>query len=251
MIKAIIVDDEPSAIEIISTLIQANSNEIQVCSTCRNITDAVRDIQHFQPELLFLDIELADGSGFDILEQLPDLKAHIIFITAHEHYSLQAIKRHAFDYILKPVDPEEFGIALRKVTDSLKQHIAAPLPDILLQYFRNTNIKRIAVPNRNGFSYYNTDEIITLEAEGSYTRIHFSNNKQVLVSRGLRNFEVSLAGKSFLRVHKSFLVNMDHIAELHRDDNGYLVMSNGHKIYLSSKDKGEVIRKIKEHSNII
>jgi two-component system LytT family response regulator len=251
MIKAIIVDDEPSAGEIIKTLIHVNSKEVQLCSTCQNIPDALRDIRLFGPDLLFLDIELADGSGFDILEQLPDLKAHIIFVTAHEHYSLQALKRHAFDYILKPVDPEEFGIALDKVIQSLKRHKAIPAPDDLLQYFRNQNIKKIAVPNRNGFSYYSIDEIVTLEAEGSYTRIHFSSGKQVLVSRGLRDFEASLAEKGFLRVHKSFLVNMEHITELHRDDSGYLVMSDGAKIYLSGKDKGEIIRKIKEFSSTI
>lgn len=251
MIKAIIVDDEPSAGEIIRTLIQTYGNDIQVCSTCQNISDAVRDIRLFQPDLLFLDIELADGSGFDILEQSPGLKARVIFVTAHEHYSLLAIKQHAFDYILKPVDPEEFATALRKVTDSLQQQAPHPLPDTLLQYFRNMNIRKIAVPNRNGFSYYNMEDIVTLEAEGSYTRIHFSSSKQVLVSRGLRDFELSLTGKGFLRVHKSFLVNIDHIAELHRDDNGYLVMSNGSKIYLSGKDKAEIIRKIKEFSNII
>ncbi len=251
MIKAIIVDDEPSAQEIIKTLIQTRSNEIQLSSVCQNIPDAVRDIQYVQPDLLFLDIELADGSGFDILEQLPTLTARVIFITAHEHYSIQAIKRHAFDYILKPVDPEEFRIALVKVIDNIKQHNTPPLPNTLLQYFKNISVKRIAVPSRSGFTYHNTEDIITLEAEGSYTIIHFISNKQKLVSRGLRDFELSLADKGFLRVHKSFLVNMDHVRELHRDDNGYLLMSNGYKIHLSSKDKSEIIKKIKEFSNII
>jgi two-component system, LytTR family, response regulator len=251
MIKAIIVDDEPSAREIIRTLIQSNSDEVQVMGTCDNIADALKDIREKVPDLLFLDIELTDGSGFDILEQLPDLDARIVFITAHEHYSLQAIKRHAFDYILKPIDPEEFGETLRQAISSLKREARPPATDVLLQHFRNQHARRIAVPNRNGFSYYHIDEIISLEAEGSYTRLHLTGNKQVLVSRGLRDFEQPLAIKGFLRVHKSFLVNVDHIAELHRDDNGYLVMSNGSKIYLSSKDKSEIIRKIKEFSNII
>jgi two-component system, LytTR family, response regulator len=251
MIKAIIVDDEPSAGEIIRKMIDSRSDEVQVCSTCQNIADAVRDIQLYQPDLLFLDIELADGSGFDILEQLPALDAHIIFVTAHEHYSLQAIKRHAFDYILKPVDPEEFKTALGKAIQSIRQATAPPAADALLQYFRNLNSRKIAVPNKNGFSYYNIEEIISLEAAGSYTRIHFSNNKQILVSRGLRDFELHLAEKGFLRVHKSYLINMEYIAEFHRGDNGYLVMSDGSKIHLSSKDKGEIIKKIKEFSNII
>lgn len=251
MIKAIIVDDEPSAGELILKMIDSRGEEIQVCSTCQNITDAVKNIQLYQPDLLFLDIELADGSGFDILEQLPGFDAHIIFVTAHEHYSLQAIKRHAFDYILKPVDPEEFKTVLDKVIQSIRHYTMPPAADTLLKYFRNLNSRKIAVPNKNGFSYYNIEEIISLEAAGSYTHIHFSNNKQILVSRGLRDFELPLSEKGFLRVHKSFLINMEHISEFHRDDNGYLVMSNGSKIYLSGKDKGEIIKKIKEFSSII
>lgn len=251
MIRTIIVDDEPSAGEIIRTLIYNNTDEIQVCSTCQNIKDAVKAIQQYQPELLFLDIELADGSGFDILEQLPGFDAHIIFVTAHEHYSLQAIKRHAFDYILKPVDPGEFKTALSKVIHNIRHAALPPAMNTLLKYFSNRNSRKIAVPNKNGLSYYSIEEIVSLEAEGSYTRIHFSSGKPILVSRGLRDFEISLAEKGFLRVHKSFLINMEHISELHRDDNGYLVMSNGAKIYLSSKDKGEIIKKLKEFSNLI
>ncbi len=251
MIKTIIVDDEPSAGEIIRTLIHNNSDEVQVCSTCQHIPDAVKAIRQYQPELLFLDIELADGSGFDILEQLPDLDAHIIFVTAHEHYSLQAIKRHAFDYILKPVDPGEFKTALAKAIHSIRHATLPPAVHTLLKYFNSRNSRKIAVPNKNGFSYYNMEEIVSLEAEGSYTRIHFSNGKPILVSRGLRDFELQLAEKGFLRVHKSYLINMEHISELHRDDNGYLLMSNGSRIYLSSKDKGEIIKKLKEFSNLI
>lgn len=251
MIKAIIVDDEPSAGEIIRTLIRKNNRDIAICATCQTIADAVKNINAHKPDLLFLDIELADGSGFDILEQVPDINTHVIFISAHEHYSLQAIKRQAFDYILKPVDPAEFAQTLQKVTEHIRQRTGGPFPEELLHLLRGQNLRRIAVPNRNGFSYYNIDDIISLEAAGSYSRIHLTGNKEVLVSRGLRDFEQSLSGKNFLRVHKSFLVNMDHIAELHRDDNGYLVMSNGSRIYLSSKDKTEIIRKIKEYSNMV
>jgi two-component system, LytTR family, response regulator len=144
-----------------------------------------------------------------------------------------------------------FRALLGKAIQSIRQATAPPAADALLQYFRNLNSRKIAVPNKNGFSYYNIEEIISLEAAGSYTRIHFSNNKQILVSRGLRDFELHLAEKGFLRVHKSYLINMEYIAEFHRGDNGYLVMSDGSKIHLSSKDKGEIIKKIKEFSNII
>src|SRR5579883_2724891 len=115
MIRAIIVDDEPSALEIINTLLKAETDEIEVCCVCSNIDDAIIAIKANRPDLLFLDIELADGTGFDILDKLPDIKAHVVFITAYEHYSLKAIKHHAFDYILKPIAPQEFSKTVHEV----------------------------------------------------------------------------------------------------------------------------------------
>jgi len=208
MIKAIIVDDEPSALEMISSLLKAESSEIEVCNTCANIDDAIREIAANKPDILFLDVELADGTGFDILDKFPDLKAHVVFITAYEHYSLKAIKHHAFDYILKPIAPEEFRKTLNEAISTIK---SLPVQDnYLLDYLRKLETKKIALPARNGYKYYDIDRIILLEAEGSYTRIYFTDGQNVLISKGLRDFEVPLQGKGFLRVHKSYHINITH-----------------------------------------
>src|SRR5215213_1598398 len=121
MIKALIVDDEPSACQVIESLVNIYNDEIKVCGYCLNIEDAVAGIYRFQPDILFLDIELADGSGFEVLEKFADLHARIVFITAYEHYALKAIKHNAFDYILKPIVPEEFKQVLQKVVNSIQK----------------------------------------------------------------------------------------------------------------------------------
>lgn len=251
MIKAIIVDDELSAGEVIQTLVTAFTDEIKICSICLNIRDAVQDIYKYMPDVLFLDVELADGSGFEILEKFSDLHARVVFVTAYEHYALKAIKYSAFDYILKPIIPDEMNQVLNKVLAEIKK--SAPFPDsqALLQYLKGSQSKKIAVPNRNGFQYFSIDDIILIEGDGSYTKMHLADDKCILVSKIIKDFEAALANKGFLRVHKSFLVNTAHITELRREDSGYLVMSNGKKISISPRDKEDIIYKLKAYSNII
>lgn len=243
MIKAIIVDDEPSAAEMIALLLRAEAPAIEVCSTCLNMDDAIRDIAAYEPDILFLDVELADGTGFDILEKFPGLKARVVFITAHEHYSLKAIKHHAFDYVLKPVDPQEFRKTIKETLDALPS--VSKQENHILDYFKKLEAKKIAIPGRSGYKYYDIDTIVLLEAEGSYTKLYFTDGQSTLISKGLREFETPLRDKGFLRVHKSYFINATHIAELRKEDGGYLVMSNGKTVPLSSKNREEVMNELK------
>jgi two-component system LytT family response regulator len=200
------------------------------------------------PDILFLDVELADGTGFDVLEKLPGLKARVIFITAYDHYSLQAIKHHAFDYILKPIDPAEFRKTLQETISIIGS--ARPEND-LLNYFRKLETKKIAIPDRSGYKYHDIDTIVLLEAEGSYTKIFFSDSQQTLISKGLREFETPLHDKGFLRVHKSYFVNITHIAELRKEDGGYLVMSNDKIVPIGAKNRDEVMERLKHFARLV
>lgn len=252
MIRTILVEDEIASIELIKANLLPFSQELQLCSSCQNISDAMKDIRLYKPDILLLDIELGDGLSFEILEQLPaGLQPRIIFITAYDHYAVKAIKLHAFDYILKPIVREEFERMMKAAIDSIRQSGKHAAHQDLLDYLKDSSTRKIAVPSRNGLHYYPLADIIFIEANGSYAIMHLQKGRQVTVTKKVKDFEISLAGKGFLRVHKSFLVNMEHIAELHRDDNGYLVMSNGARVHLSIKEKEEVIRKIKEVSNIV
>ena len=251
MIKAIIVDDEIASLEILSSYIGAFNKDIQLCCVCQNIEQAVSAINDFKPELLLLDIELGEGMSFEILEHFPDLRAHILFITAYDRYVLKALKYHAFDYLFKPINRIEFNEAIKKVLENIrKMH---PISDFnaLITELKSTNNFRIAVPNKSGLSYYNTGEIVYIEADGSYSIMHLKENKSVMVTRKIKDFEETLSTKGFIRVHKSFLVNIDCIIELHRNDSGYLLMSNKAKVPISPKDKEFIIQKIKMASHLI
>ncbi|HTN17267.1 MAG TPA: LytTR family DNA-binding domain-containing protein [Chitinophagaceae bacterium] len=249
MIKAIIVDDELAAGEVICNLIQTFTTAIEVCSICHTIDHAIQEIQRIRPDILFLDIELAEGSGFEILERLPDLRLKVVFVTAYEQYALKAIKHHAFDYILKPVVPAEFKELLDKL---LRQEETGSVDSsTLLRFLQEQRPKRIAVPMRSGFHYYDVQDIIMLKAQGSYTSMCLTGNREVLVTRILKDFETSLAGNGFLRVHKSFMVNTRYIVELRKEDSGHLLMSNGELVPISTKDRESILNSLQAAVRII
>jgi two-component system LytT family response regulator len=250
MIKAVIIDDQPAAGEVIETLLSAFSREITVSSVCRTIPEAVEAIAAHDPGIIFLDVELADGSGFEVLEAFPSLQARVIFVTAYEHFALKAIKHNAFEYILKPVAPDEFGDVVRRALQEIGN--TTPQPDMaaLLRLLKEP--QKIAVPDRHGLQYYTVDSIVLLEAQGNYTEMHLASGaKPVLVSRLIKDFEAILAGKGFLRVHKSFLVNLSHVSAYRREDSGCLVMSNGRRIPISPRDKETILSRLKAASDMI
>jgi two-component system LytT family response regulator len=251
MIKTIIVDDEPASLEILRNYISAFENDIVLCASCSNMQDAIQAVNQYKPDILLLDIELGDGLSFEILERYPDLKAHIIFITAYDQYVLKAIKFHAFDYLFKPVIQAEFESTIRKALNNIRS--MKPLPDTtaLIAHLKGSISSKIAVPNKNGLSYYHKGDIVYVEADGSYSIMHMINTKTITITRKIKDFEESLVDNGFIRVHKSFLVNIQHISELHRDDSGYLVMEGGARIPISPKDKELIIQKIKTASHII
>lgn len=251
MIKVILVDDEIASIEIIKAHVAALNGELELCAACMTIEDAVKKIRIYNPDILLLDIDLGEGLSFEILEQLPACRAHIIFITAYDHYAIKAIKYHAFDYILKPVVTEELMQALKRAIADIRNRKVIPDTHALLEYLKGNIAEKIAVPDRNGLSYYKLDDIICIEAQGSYASLHFRDGSNVVISKPLKSFEQSLDNKGFLRVHKSYLVNIQHIISLHRDDGGYLLMSNQRQVPLSPKDKDSIIDRIKQASNII
>lgn len=251
MTKAIIVEDEAASVNIIRRLTSQFNGDIEIVATASNVKDAVLEISRHDPDILFLDIELGDGLGFEILEQLPQLKAKVIFITAYEHYALKAIKVHAFEYLLKPLMPEELFGVLHKVLKDIGDKQQGPDARSLLTYLREDAVKRIAVPSRNGLHYYLIDTIVYVEGEGSYTRLYLSGSKEVIITRRIKDFADRLADKGFLRVHKSYLVNLNHITELHKDDGGYLLMSNGRQVPIRTRHREEIMELIRRSSYVV
>ncbi len=251
MIKAVIIDDEQSAIGVIESLLEKESERIQICATCMSVETAVQAIRKHLPDLIFLDVELLDGSGFEVVEQVEHLPGRIIFVTAFEHYALRAIKNQAFDYILKPIKPSEFSLTLEKACQQINANTPILESGGLIRFMMEAMKNKIAIPTRHGFQYIEVPELLYIKGEGSYSNLFLKDKKEMMVSKIIKDFETILIEKGFLRVHKSYLVNMNHIAELRKDDSGYLVMDNGVKIPISHKDREKVLYKLRIFSNLI
>lgn len=232
MMKVAIIDDEVAAREILRKICGQLPKTIQVCGEADHIEAGIELIRSQQPDLVLLDIEFPEGTGFEILEALKDTKLEVIFITAHDDYALKAIKYHALDYILKPIDTEEVLTALDAAVKRIKGGSGSRW-SYLLEYLSGSNHDKFPLPIKDGYRYVRLNELVHLKADGSYTDLFLSTKERITISKKLAWFEQRLCELGFLRVHRSYMVNEYHISELHRDDGGYLITSLGTRVEVS------------------
>lgn len=242
MIKVIIVDDEINAIEIITALCQEHSDRLEVVSTASKYLDAVEAIEKYNPDLVLLDIEMPTGSGFDVLKYFERggiLPFYVAFITAFDHYAMQAIKHNALDYILKPVDRSEFDKMIGRVVKRFgTQHGSGTTS--LKNFIKDVSKERLGLPTAVGTRYVPTSSIIRVEADGSYAKVVTEEKETIVVCRMLKDFEQNLKKNEFLRVHRAHIVNMTHVVSFNKDEGNYLEMTNGDRIPVSRRDKDRV-----------
>lgn len=238
MIKAMIVDDEQASIDLLQWLIGQYCPEISSVKWARSVKDAILLIQTFEPEIVFLDIQMPHQNGFDLLTSIDHWNFEVIFTTAYNDFAIQAIRFSALDYLLKPIDETE----LKKAVERYKaKRIYAPAGQLLFRNFiqnisqTNKEKFKLALADATEIKYVQIDEIIRLQAESNYTHI-FLNDKKVFVSaKTLKEYDDILQGQKFLRVHKSHLVNPAHIKSYERQ--GILVMSDGSKVEVARRKK--------------
>lgn len=232
MMKVVIIDDELAARDILRNVCAQRSKTIKVCGDSDHIQGGIELIKKQKPDLVLLDIEFPEGTGFEVLEALKDMKFQVIFITAHDDYALKAIKYHALDYILKPIDSEEVLKALDAAADKIKGSSGSRW-NYLLDYLRGSNHDKFPLPIKDGYRYIRLNDLVHLRADGSYTDLFLTNKERITISKKLAWFEQRLSELGFLRVHRSHMVNEYHISELHRDDGGYLITSLGTRVDVS------------------
>ena len=245
MLKAIIVDDEPYCCEILAAMLNSDCPEVDIISVNNNAKDSLTAIQKYSPDLVFLDVEMPRMNGFEMLEQLPTINFHLIFTTSYDQYALKAIRFSAIDYLLKPIDREE----LKKAVQKVKERIQVPIPqqlEILMQKLKQPTapINKIALPTMEGLQMIPVDIIISCESDDNYTILKTKSNKKVLVTRSLKDMEEILEQHSFIRVHRSFLVNLNEIEKYIKGDGGYLVMSDGTSIDVARNKKETLLKKL-------
>jgi two-component system LytT family response regulator len=246
--KAIIVDDEQSVRNTIASLLRDNFPDIIIAALAGSVEEGYAAIQDHQPDLLFLDVELPDGLGFDILKKVFPLNFRTIFITGHQEYALSAIKVSALDYILKPVDEDELKAAINKAREIIN-HPDEQLKMLALKENLQSKkvLKRIILHTADHLQLVSVSDIIRAEADSNYTLFWLSGNRKIMVSRTIKEFNSLLANSGFIRVHQSHLVNLEHIDRFMKKDGGWLRMKDGSSVPVSPNLKKQVLQAIQDH----
>jgi two-component system LytT family response regulator len=247
-IKAIIVDDEQHCIDALQTMLQKKCPGVHVTGAAKSVRDAKELVDQLQPDLVFLDVEMPYQNGFELLKLFEKVNFDVIFTTAYEQYALKAIKFNALDYLLKPFSVKELQDALEKFREKkanrLKDSGASPI-DVFLQNMKTLQQthKKIALPTINGLVFMPVQNIVRCESTGNYTRIFFTDKKNLMVSRPLKEFEELLSDVDFFRVHNSHLINMQQMQSYIQGEGGFALMSDGTQVEVSRRRKADFLKK--------
>ncbi len=241
-IRSIIIDDEPNNIENLQLLLNQYCPEINIVATAIDADHGIEAIRTYQPDLIFLDIQMPGKSGFELLKAFTSINFEIIFITAYDQYGIQAIKFSALDYLLKPININELKLAVEKA----RQKVIAKQKDYnivnLLEYIKSGNkeIPKIALPTLQEIMYVRVDNIIRCEASNNYTLFYLQNGEKVLVCKTLKEFAELLTPHNFIRTHQSHLVNLHFVKSFLREDGGTLFLTDQTKVPISRQNRDMV-----------
>jgi two-component system LytT family response regulator len=244
MIKAILIDDEAHCLDTLSILLKEYCPDVQVMDQCRSAKSGLQAIEKTNPDLVFLDIEMPGMNGFEMLEQFSEIPFAIVFTTGYDQYAIKAIHFSALDYLLKPIDPQELISAVKKVQEQRHRPVAEQF-QMLLQQIQDKNhqFNKIAVPTAEGFELIPADEVVRCEADDNYTHLFLKSKNKITACRTLKEMEEQLHDFSFfVRVHHSYLVNLNEVTKYIRGEGGYLVMSDGSSVNVSRSRKDSLLK---------
>ena len=241
---AILVDDMPTALQLLQSDLESNHPEIKIIGTAKSVVEAAKLLRTETPDILFLDIMLGDGTGFDLLEIIPDLKSKVIFVTASDEYAIKAFKFAAIDYLLKPYSDDELATAIDKAKlqiapnkeriSILKESLAAP----------SAKPTKISLHTLEKISVVSISEIIRCESDNNNTQFFLENGKKIFVTKTLKYFADMLKDSGFMRTHQSHLVNLNYVKEFIKSDGGYLILTDNSNVPVSVRKRAEVMQAI-------
>ena len=248
MLKAIIIDDELNVRESIANLCRLTNSEIEIMGEAGGVQTGLELIAKELPDLVFLDIQLEDGTGFDILEGLESIDFHIIFITAFNEYAIKAFKFAAIDYLLKPLNPKEFKSSVEQFVNLHEREDIESKLSAYLSHIKESAAehKKIILKTAESIHLVKVQEIIRCEADKGYTEFYLKDRKKILVSKGLKEYDELLGEFGFIRTHQSHLINLDYISSFEKADGGYILMTDKSTVPVSSR-KREYVFKIFEN----
>jgi two-component system LytT family response regulator len=245
MIKVIIVEDELQAKTALETMLL--DFNIEICGEATGVEDALKLIKTIKPDVVFLDIELTDGTAFDLLDRIIDIDFKVIFVTGHDKFAVKAFRYHALDFLLKPIHPKELKEAIDRLANFDNQKSIDFQLRQLLESVKIKTLERLLIHTNEGITVIPQRQIIRLESDGNYTSIYTSANQRHVASINLKNYEEMLPEPPFFRIHQSHIINTDFISKVLKEDGGFVVMENGVKIPIARRRKDEFLDMLKSN----
>lgn len=240
-IRTIIIDDERDSRDIIRIYLSEYFPNIEVVAEADSVNTGLEEIQKHSFDLLFLDVQLKNQLSFEILNQLDSYSFDILFITAHDSYAIQAIKHHAVDYLLKPIDRTEFRLAVENFIAKRNSSAQIDMQAIIAELGSTLQKKQIKLPTLNGFKVVSIDSILYLESDSNYTNFHFADGTKVLVSKTMKEYETQLPTNIFCRIHNSHMINTTYLKEYIKGRGGQVIMTNNTVLNVSQNKKQNLL----------
>ncbi len=239
MLKAIIIDDEQNALDVLEIQLLKFCKEVNIVAKCESGLAGIDAIKKHHPDIVFLDIEMPHKNGFDVLTETSFLNYEVIFTTAYNQFAIKAFKFSAFDYLLKPIDILELQNAIEKLKNKKNNSRIDEKIKLLFQQFQTQqkHSNKIALPIGDAMQFLEPNEILRCESESNYTHIFLSSGKKITLAKTLKEVEENIEGDPFFRVHQSHLINMNHISKYIKGDGAYVIMTDGTQISISRNKK--------------
>jgi two-component system LytT family response regulator len=242
--RAVIIDDEPDCVKLLALQLKMYCPQVQVVAECTDSEEALQKIKELHPDIVFLDIEMPVMNGFQLLEHAGNINFHIVFVTAYDKFAVKAFRFSALDYLLKPIDAKDLVSAVEKALrnqwpEKQQLHLLKQQLDGGEKYFPD----KIALPYQNGVMFTEISSIVYCESDNNYTQFHLTTNQQCMVAKTLGDIQQVLEERNFLRVHRQYLVNLNHIKKYVRGEGNYLVMSNDANIPVARNQRERLIEK--------
>ncbi len=246
-LKVVIIEDEKHSRETLKSMLEEFCKDVKVIATASSVSEGVKVLSIYSPDVVFLDIELQSGLGFDVLTQIKDPTFEVIFTTAFEKYAIKAIKFSSLDYLLKPIDLSELQDAVEKARDRMDTNVYRQQIDTLMQSLAKENHKqeKICLATTAGMEFIAIEDIVICKADGSYTSFVLKNKNTLMVSKHLKEYENLLGEYQFMRVHNSYVINLNEVKKYVKSDGGYIIMSNDMHVSISPRKKDELMEAMK------
>lgn len=247
MIKAIIIDDEQHCIDRLSKLLQQyHSSTITLLAPAMSVKEGARAIKEWQPDLVFLDVQIHDRTGFDLLRECGPIRFKVIFTTAYDKFAIQAIKFSAIGYLLKPIDEDDLQEALDKLKEITTEHTGLMAGVIESNLQLPAKKKRLTIPTGNELLFLNIEDIVRCHSDVNYTSIFKKDGQKIVVAKTLKEFEEMLSEQDFFRVHNSELINLHYIKSYNKGKGGSVILTDGTELEVSTRRKDDFLKKMSE-----